>query len=352
MKQIVILILFPLFVNSQYNTKEFNTLLDSSFNNGPGCAALASLDGKTIYKYSTGKANIELHVPIELSHKFRIGSITKQFTAVSVLLLQERGQLNLNDSIQKHLPNFPTKKHKITIENLLTHTSGIKSYTDGNIMNEEFMRINFHQDSLTKTFSEFPLEFKPGSQFKYSNSGYHLLGLIIEKLSGIPYEDFLQKEIFTKSKMLNTTTDKNHKIIHNRVSGYDFDSVLINSHFIDMNIPFSAGNIISTVGDLKLWYESLFNYEILKKETLEKAIKPYELSNGKTTSYGFGWEIDYEKGYKVIHHSGSIPGFLSNIIYYPKLNLLTVVLSNCTCNSTIKPSKQIAQALFQEYLVK
>ena len=122
MKQIVILILFPLFVNSQYNTKEFNTLLDSSFNNGPGCAALASLDGKTIYKYSTGKANIELHVPIELSHKFRIGSITKQFTAVSVLLLQERGQLNLNDSIQKHLPNFPTKKHKITIENLLTHT--------------------------------------------------------------------------------------------------------------------------------------------------------------------------------------------------------------------------------------
>lgn len=173
MRLLFVLLLIPSFSFSQKYKKDANTVLDTSFINGPGCAALVSVDGIPEYTYCTGKANLELDVPVKIEHKFRIGSITKQFTATGIMILVEQGKLDVNDSIQQYLPDFPVKKYTVTVEHLLTHTSGIKSYTSPEIMDEKFMRQYHHPDSLVKSFAEFPLEFKPGSQFSYSNSGYH-----------------------------------------------------------------------------------------------------------------------------------------------------------------------------------
>jgi CubicO group peptidase (beta-lactamase class C family) len=352
MRLLYVILLLPSLALSQKYKKDANEILKSSFNNGPGCAALISVDGDTEYSYCTGMANIELEVPIKLEHKFRIGSITKQFTAIAIMILEERGKLDLNDSIQKYISYFPVKNHTVTIEHLLTHTSGIKSYTTPDIMDEDFMRIYHHPDSLVNSFSEFPLEFEPGSKFSYSNSGYHLLGLIIEKASGKSYSSFIKKEIFDKAGMKDSRTDSNKEIIKNRISGYDPFIGPVNAQYIDMSIPYSAGNIISTVSDLNLWYKTLFNYEIIEKETLIRAHTPYELSDGTMSNYGYGWGLDTIQGQPVIRHSGGIPGFLSNGIYFTEQKLLTVILSNCTCNPPQESSMKIAELAIEEYLDK
>ena len=352
MKVLYILLLLPGIALSQKYKKDANELLNSSFNNGPGCAALVSVKGNTEYTYCTGMANVELEVPVKLEHKFRIGSITKQFTAIGIMILEERGKLDVNDSIQKYIPTFPVKKNTVTIEHLLTHTSGIKSYTTPDIMDEDFMRIYHHPDSLVNSFSEFPLEFEPGSEFSYSNSGYHLLGLIIEAASGMSYSSFIKKEIFDKAGMKNSRTDSNKEIIKNRISGYDPFFGPVNAQYIDMSIPYSAGNILSTVSDLNLWYKALFNYEIVKKETLTRAHTPYQLSTGEMSTYAYGWGVDTIQGQPVIRHSGGIPGFLSNGIYFTEQGILTIVLSNCTCNPPQESSMKIAELAIDEYLKK
>lgn len=352
MKLITLLLFIPCAAFSQKYKKAANAIIDSSFTNGPGCTALVSVKGTPEYTYCTGKANMELDVPMKIEHKFRIGSMTKQFTSIGIMILVEQGKVDVNDSIQVYLPDFPVKEHTVTVEHLLTHTSGIKSYTNPEIMDEEFMRLYHHPDSLVNSFTEYPLEFEPGSKFSYNNSGYHLLGLIIEKASGMSYATFLKKEIFDKAGMKDTRTDSNKEIIENRIPGYDPFIGPVNAQFIDMSIPYSAGNIVSTVSDLNLWYKALFNYEIVKKETLDKALVPYELTTGESTGYAYGWGVDTIQGQPIISHSGGIPGFLSNGIYFPEQGLLTVVLSNCTCNPPFQVSNKIAELAIEEYLRK
>lgn len=352
MKLLYVLLLIPSFSFSQKYKKNANTVLDTSFTNGPGCTALVSVDGLPEYTYCTGKANLELDIPVKIEHKFRIGSITKQFTATGIMILVEQGKLDVNDSIQQYLPDFPVKKYTVTIEHLLTHTSGIKSYTNPEIMDEKFMRQYHHPDSLVNSFAEFPLEFKPGSEFSYSNSGYHLLGLVIEKASGKSYSSFMKEEIFDKAGMKNTRTDSNKEIIINRIPGYDPFISPVNAQYIDMSIPYSAGNIISTVSDMNLWYKALFDYKLIKKETLAKAHAPYTLSSGESTGYGYGWGIDTIQGQPMITHSGGIPGFLSCGIYFPEQELFTIVLSNCTCNPPMDATYKIAELALEEFLRK
>lgn len=352
MKLLYVLLLIPCISFSQKYQKVANAVLDTSFINGPGCAALVSINGKPEYTYCTGKANLELNVPMKIEHKFRIGSLTKQFTAIGIMILAEQGKLEIDDSIQQYIPNFPVKEYTVTIEHLLTHTSGIKSYTSPEIMDEKFMRQYHHPDSLVNSFAQFPLEFQPGSKFSYSNSGYHLLGLIIEKASGKSYATFMKEEIFDKASMRNTRIDSHNDIIENRIPGYDPSIEPVNAQFIDMSLPFSAGNIISSVSDLNLWYKTLFDYKIVKKETLKKAHTPYILSSGETTGYGYGWGIKTIQGQAVISHDGGIPGFLSSGFYFTEQKIFTVVLSNCTCNPPWDSAEKIAKLALTEYLRK
>jgi len=312
----------------------FDKLLTGQFKpTGPGATAIVSRKGKVIYEKAFGKANMETGTVMEPWNILRIGSITKQFTAVSILQLLEKGKLNLSDSISKFIPGYPMHGQTITIEHLLTHTSGIKGYTELPEFNETFQHTDMKPDELISVFKNKPLEFTPGSKWEYSNSGYILLGYIIEKISGKSYAEYINENIFKPLGMTLSYYDNRSKIINYRAAGYqEGPNGIENASFISMTLPYAAGSIMSTVKDLNIWNTAIMNYKLLKKETLQKAITNYKLSDGKDTYYGYGWALGDLKGSPTIEHSGGIHGFLSNAIYLPNEQVYVAVLSNCTCN--------------------
>ncbi len=214
---------------------------------------LVARNGQPIISKGYRMANFETGTPNTPQTKFRLGSVTKQFTAMAVMMLQEQGKLSVNDSICKYLADCPALWQPITIRNLLTHTSGIPSYTDfPNFM--QTIGTRTAPSALVETFRNKPLEFAPGEKYKYNNSGYHLLGLVIERASGKSYADFLQENIFAPLAMRDTGYDSNQAIIKNRASGYaQQGDGLANALYIDMSIPFSAGALYSTTEDMLRW---------------------------------------------------------------------------------------------------
>ncbi|NBA85734.1 serine hydrolase [Emticicia sp. CRIBPO] len=333
-----------LFAQSKESVK-FDQLLDEKFGKAPsGATALVAKNGQIIYKKALGKANIELDIPMKTDHVFRIGSITKQFTAVAILQLMEQGKLSLQDEITKFLPDYPTQGHKITIEHLLTHTSGIKSYTG---MKEfmDLMRKDMEPQELINVFKDQPMEFTPGTKWKYNNSGYFLLGYIIEKVSGKTYPEYLEEVFFKPLGMTNSYYGDNDRIIRNRASGYDpGENGVNNSAFLSMKLPYAAGSIMSTVEDLFKWNKAVHAYKLVKKETLQQAFKKYRLVDGKDTSYGYGWSLSDIQGSPTIEHGGGINGFLTNGIYLPQEDVFVAVFSNSTGVSPDDVSIRIAAA--------
>lgn len=298
-----------------------------------GCAALVAKDGQVIYTRAFGMANLELNVPMQPDMVFRIGSITKQFTAVAILQLMEQGKLSLQDDITKFIPDYPTQAYTITIEHLLTHTSGIKSYTNlpGYIEN---VRTDMKPDELINTFKNQPMEFAPGTKWNYNNSGYFLLGYIIEKVTGKSYPDYIQENFFTPLGMTSTCYGSDTKIIKNRAYGYQQggDGVA-NSDYCSMTQPYSAGSIMSTVGDLFKWHQALYAGKLVKKETLEKAVTEYRLSNGKGSGYGYGWFLSQLQGSPTVEHGGGIFGYLTSSVYLPKEDVYVALFSNSTAKA-------------------
>lgn len=258
----------------------------------PGCAVLVGQKGKIIYDKGFGAANIELAVPMRPEMIFRIGSMTKQYTAIAILQLIEQGKISLQDSIQKFIKNFPYKGKTITIENLLTHTSGIKDYEqlDAHIPNA--IRIEFPVKQIIDSLANLPLDFIPSAKFSYSNSNYFMLGYIIEQVSGKTYKDYLHENLFMPAGLSNTFYDSPTQIISNRASGYTKDSTSYkNVDYISMSLVYSAGALLSKVSDLFKWHQALYSYKLVKKETLEKAFTSFKLTDGKLTEYGYGWFI-------------------------------------------------------------
>ena len=269
-----------------------------------------------------GFANAEWNVPNSPKTKFRIGSITKQFTAAAILLLQERGSLNVDDRVNKYMPDAPASWDKITIFNLLTHTSGIPDFT-GFADYVSLERLATTPEKLVKRFRDKPLDFQPGENWKYSNSGYVLLGYLIEKISGKTYAEFLQENIFTPLGMADSGYDSNSSVIQNRASGYTPASTeLVNAHFVDMTIPFSAGGLYSTTEDLLRWERGLFGGKLLSPVSLKEMLTPFK------NEYAFGLFVAIMNGHQVIDHGGRIPGFDTALIYYPEDKLTVVVLAN------------------------
>ena len=344
MKYILTLFLLISFSGfSQNYLNPVDSLITSKFNNGPAISVLISEEFKPTYRLIKGYADIENDVSASNVSKFRIGSLTKQFTAIAILNLMEEGKLSLGDSIQTYLPTFPVKSHTITIEHLLTHTSGLKEVTETEDFFSTLTKVGCEPEKLVNYFKDHPLSFEPGSKFQYSNSGYHLLGLIIEKVSGQDYANYMKTEIFEEADMKNTLVDDGSQIIKNRASGYEKNNEeLVNSSYIDMSIPFSAGNILSTAEDINKWYKTLFEFKIISKQSLEKAHTPYILNDGQKSNYGYGWFIDNLQGEKVIAHEGGINGFLSSVKFFPSKQTLIILLSNCMCNPTAYTAKEIA----------
>ncbi|HEX5153081.1 MAG TPA: serine hydrolase domain-containing protein [Parafilimonas sp.] len=321
----------------------------------PGCAVLISKNGQILYNKAFGIADIELNVPTQPNMVFRIGSITKQFTAVAILQLVEQGKLSLKDSLQKFVTDFPSKGHTITIENLLTQTSGIPDYLNLEFNISNPFRIDFTPKQIIDSLKNQSLEFIPSSRFAYSNSNYFLLGYIIEKVSGKKYQEYLSQNIFTPLGLTNTYYDNPTQIIPNRVKGYEkIDKKYYNADFISMSGFYSAGGLMSNTEDLYKWNSAINSYTLLKKETLDKAFQPYKLTDGKLSKYGYGWFIRNLDGSKTIEHGGSIFGFRSEEIYLPNENIFIAGLFNCRQlnNDEQELSYDLARIMLRKPLVK
>jgi len=317
-------------------------------------SVLVSEGGKIIYSKGIGLANIEWNIPNTPDIKFRLGSVTKQFTAAIIMQLVEKGKLNVDQKITDVLKNYPKQTgDRITIHHLLTHTSGIPNYTDlPGFMLDNRVRTEYSTEDLLKLFQDKELDFEPGARFSYSNSGYLVLGAMIEEITGETYESVLKKNILDPAGMTNTGYDHFETVLSKRATGYDRTPLgFRNSRFIDMTVPFSAGSMYSTVEDLYKWDQALYSNKLLSENSKEKMFTGYVPSFGGGY-YGYGWGIKYfpcsEKSdsIKAVQHGGGIFGFNTMIIRELENNNLIVLLNNTPGANLMEMGTSISNILF------
>ncbi|WP_321517398.1 serine hydrolase [uncultured Bacteroides sp.] len=298
-----------------------------------GVSVLVSKNGEIIYEKGFGYADIGNKVPVTPDTKFRIGSITKQFIAASILKLQEEGKLNVHDTLSKFIPDFP-RGNKVTIHHLLTHTSGIHSYTDRpNFM--RYITMPVTPAALVDTIKTYPYDFNPGDRWNYSNSGFFLLGYIVEKISGMSLDNYLKETFFKPLGMNNTGIYETKTLLNNEAYGYSYENgKIIKAINWDMSWAGGAGAIYSTTKDLYIWNEAIFNGKVLSEASLKAAFTPAELNNKQKTNYGYGWFIQDNRGSKFIAHGGGLHGFMTYLGRQPEKNITVVVF----CNSTPAPA--------------
>lgn len=297
--------------------------------NEPGAAVLVAHEGRVLMRKAYGSANVELGVPLRPEHVFRLGSITKQFTAVATLMLVEEGKVSLDDEITRFLPDYPAQGRRITVEHLLTHTSGIQSYTSVPGFGAGIRR-DLAVDSLIAFFAHRPMEFAPGERWNYNNSGYALLGAIIEKVSGMTYADFIRTRIFEPLGMRSSAYEVENVLIPGRVDGYERtdEGHVRRADWMSMSQPYAAGSLISTVDDLLVWNRAVAEGRLLRPETWRRAFTAYTMSNGMSSGYGYGWFVANVDGRPAIEHGGDINGFTTNGLWIPSERLHVIVLAN------------------------
>ena len=344
-KKSVALLLFLVFtISASAQTLEQNIddIINESYqNNEPGLALLVAKNGKTIYKKAFGKANLELDVNMKPENVFELASITKQFTAVAILMLEEQGKLKVEDDITKYIPDYPTKGKNITIHHLLNHTSGIKSYTSMRL--DSLARNDMSPTQIISYFKDEPMDFDPGERFLYNNSGYILLGHIIEVITKDTYENFIENNIFKPLGMASSRYGNMIELIPNRASGYmTDDNGFRNADYLSLTLPYAAGSLMSTVDDMLKWQNALTSNGLLKKETFAKAINGSSLNNGEKIDYGYGLSSYNLKGSKGYTHSGGIFGYSTNGIYLENEDVYVIGLTNCSCKSIGAVTNKIA----------
>ncbi|MFK7809269.1 MAG: serine hydrolase [Saprospiraceae bacterium] len=298
-------------------------------------SALVAKNGKVIFKKGYGMANMEWDIPNETDTKHRIASITKQFTCMRIMQLVQEGKLDLKTPISTYLSDYPKETaDKINLHHLMTHTSGIPNYTSFPGFFENISRDPSTPTDFLKTFSDSTLNFTPGEKFAYSNSGYFLLGVIIEEVTGKSYEQNLQEHIFEPLGMNNSGFDSHAKLLKKRATGYSYDGVgYSNSPYLDMTVPYAAGSLYSTVEDLYLWDQGLYNHKILSPKYSEMMFSKY-IPEWSGAHYGYGWIIGSvpvgtsEDTVSMIRHSGGINGFNTLITRMPEDKNLVVLLNN------------------------
>jgi CubicO group peptidase (beta-lactamase class C family) len=330
--------------------KQFDEMLSEQYlPMEPGATALVAIDGKIIYHKAFGMANLELDVKMEPDMVLEIGSITKQFTSVAILMLMEQGKLNLDDDITKFIEDYPTHGHHISIHHLLTHTSGIKSYTSMESW-PSVWRKDFEPKELIDFFKNEPMDFSPGEEWRYNNSAYFILGYIIEKASGQTYEQFIETNIFKPLGMQSSLYGSNSEIIKKRAYGYQKNEEYVNAEYLSLSQPYAAGSLMSTVKDLFIWNRAIRSNKLVKKESIELAFTNYKLNNGEKINYGYGWFMNEIDGSLTIEHAGGIFGYVTNSIYIPNEDVFVAVFSNCDCNGpSVVSTKMAAIAIGKPY---
>jgi CubicO group peptidase (beta-lactamase class C family) len=302
---------------------EVDNLLDSYVVSGVfRGSVLIAREGVVLVSRGYGLADRGAGIPNTPETKFRLGSVTKMFTAAAVLLLQEQGKLNVQDAVCDYLADCPPAWQAVTIHHLLTHTSGIPDLTTF----PEYPSWRATPSSPPETLNRFngrPLDFPSGQAWRYSNSGYIVLGLIIEQAAGQPYEAFLRESIFTPLNMTASGYDHN---LNELAVGYMRD---VEADYIDMSIPFAAGGLYSTVEDLYRWDQALFNGALLTPDSLSQMFSEHAPIPGpEGLAYGYGWVIGQYSGHRVFEHRGAIEGFVSLFAHYPDDNVSIILLSN------------------------
>jgi len=294
----------------------------------PALAVAVVRDGQIIKTAAFGLADLELNVPATPKTVFQIQSITKTFTAAAILLLADEGKLKLDDPVARHLEGTPDPWKEITLRHLLNHTSGIKDFINDPTAS---LRLEVTEEEVLRSLAGRPLNFTPGERYAYSNSNYHLLAMIIRKLTGKWYGDFLSERIFVPLGMTNTRPVSLSAIIPNRASGYFWTGTgYRKGDFVAESIlSYGGGGILSTAPDMAVWALTMMSGKLLKPETIAQAWTPARLNNGQNAGYGFGWAIGDVEGHREINHSGGhATGFTSHLGIYPEDRLAVVVLVN------------------------
>jgi CubicO group peptidase (beta-lactamase class C family) len=294
----------------------------------PGATMVVVRDGKPVFRKAYGMADVAKKLPMEPSMAMRIGSVTKQFTAVAILLLAEEGKLAVTDEITKFFPDYPTQGRKITVEHLLTHTSGIQSYTG----KPEFMKGMANPTgvgAMIDSFKNDKMVFEPGTRWAYNNSGYYLLGAIVEKVSGQPYAKFLEQRIFVPLGMTNTAYEGYERGSVAKAAGHTRDGDAFKpGQPIHMSQPYAAGALVSTADDMARWGAAVASGKLLKASSWQQAFTPYKLANGESTNYGYGWETGKLMGNDKVSHGGAINGFKAYTLRVPAKDVFVAVLTN------------------------
>jgi len=334
----------PIVSFSQSFEATADSLILNEFNdkNGPGGVFMVAQNGGIVYQKAFGKANLELGVDLSPENVFQLGSMTKQFTAIAILMLEEQGKLYVMDPVSKYVPDYPSG-NKITIHHLLTHTSGIRDFTKIKSL-PDIAQKEMTPKMMVDFFKNEPVDFDPGEKFEYNNSGYVLLGYIIELVSGETYENFIKNHIFEKIGMNRSYYASDRKVINGRASGYQKkENGYINRTIINFSVPFSSGSLMSTLGDMLKWQNALSQNLLLSARQTKKAFSVYKLNNGDEFLYGYGWHIKEINKVSAREHGGSIFGFKTMGVYFPGEDIYVLGFSNCDCHSPTQVTRDIAK---------
>ena len=313
----------------------------------PGVSLAVIKDGQIVLAKGYGFANVEHQVPVKPETIFQSGSMGKQFTATAVMLLMEDGKLAIDDKLSKYFPDAPEAWRNITIRHLLTHTSGMTDYPPG----FDFRR-DYTEDELYERAKAIPLAFQPGDKWSYSNLGYVMLGILIHKVSGKFYGDFLQERVFKPLEMSTARIISEADIIPNRAAGYRVDNKgqLKNQNWVSPSLNTTAdGALYMNVYDMAKWDAALYTDKLLKRSSLEQMWTPVKLNDGKTHPYGFGWAIGEIKGHRYVQHGGAWQGFKAQIIRYIDDKFTVVLFANQARTNQSKLAQGVA-ALFHPEL--
>lgn len=294
----------------------------------PGIAVAVVKDGKVVKEAGYGYANLEHKVPVTKDTVFEIGSISKQFASEAIMLLVEDGKLNLDDSINKYLPaNAPQTWEKLTIRNLLNHTSGLKDWTEVKTFS---YRREYTAEEFIDLVREFPLGFEPGSNWLYSNTNLPLIGVIVERAAGKPYEDFVAERIFKPLGYPTIRFKRQEEIVPNRATGYVLrDKALKHGEPFRPRIIAPSGGVLASATDLARWWDAVLTGRLMKPASLQQMLAPARLSDGRLVNHGFAFFTDSFMGHKFIQHAGStVGGFGTMIRHYPKEKITVAVAGN------------------------
>jgi D-alanyl-D-alanine carboxypeptidase len=294
----------------------------------PGLSIAIVKNGKLAKAKGYGLANVELNVPANEQTIFQWASITKQFTGAAIQLLAQEGKLNVDDLLSKYYATAPKAWSNVTLRHLLTHTSGILSYTSVLKFRED-PRKDFSGEQVIDFVRDAPLEFMPGDKYKYSNTGYYLLGYVIEKVSGLSYREFLAERIFRPLNMETADFNERSRVVPHRASGYAVSKgTLRNAEFVSPTQPFAAGALIGSVLDLAKWDAALYGEVLLPEKARQEMWTPVKLNNRETFPYGFGWSFGKYRDYSYMAHGGGIQGFATYIARFTDNKLTVIVLMN------------------------